>query len=452
MLKKSLFIVASALFLHFSIYYPALFFWLSFFWLVPIFYLVFTHLCCPSFLYGFLWGCVFFSLHTISILNIIIEQSEGFGVFIFPTLLISYCAMHSGFWFFFANKTAILFGNQRFARATSWIFWTVFFLLWVPHNLLWVAGNKIGYPFSFPLLPLVQVPLMLSLLATWGRAVLTLFSIFIAIFFAAGLAYRNRSLVGVGLIFFFPFLYGFLITTEPQEVPSFIKTIGYVRPPSPKNYVHPMDAAQEICINIRSLLRKNPDITYFVMPELSFRFPLNIYAHVIKLWKNNALRETDHLFLGTCRSKKNGNLCNSLCWIKEGKIYKFYDKKLLMPLAESIPTWCKNIPSLAMLFLQEGQSFFPGKREREAFSVSRKISFFPQICADFFLSSEIDMSDNACILLILNDSFINEDTLPKFMLLWAKFKALELNKSILFVGYQRALWITPEGREFAIFS
>jgi len=449
------FLLVSAFALHTALYLPASFFWLSFFWLTPLFYLVCENRHPLSFVAGFFWGFIFFFFHLSAVVHLIMTQAYGLGRFLFPVLLISYGALHTGLWFWFAHKTSHLFGSGRRVRVFSWLFWTHCYTLFVPWGLLWISGKCIGYPLSFPLLSLASHPPLLWLLGILGRQVLMLFLTASSFCIALFLYERNWwyfLLFGLCCV---PFLSGFFFQKQSCSIPDFVKKIGYIRPPDAQQFSHPLDRAQEICYRMQSLLKRQPHLTSLVMPELSCHFALNEQEHLIRLWNNNALHDEVQLFIGASRSAGD-NLFNSLYLIKEGRVQHYYDKQYLMPLAEYVPRWCTTIAWLNNLFLCNSNPFCASSTPQPTLMLAKNVHCRPCICAELFFDKTTfytDVSDNATfILLTLNDSLFTWKNNRLLMYLWTVFKAQELTTPFLYVGYHNALWITKEGLEHTITS
>jgi len=449
------FLLAAAFALHTALYFPASFFWLSFLWLAPLFYLVCENRHPLSFAAGFFWGFIFFFLHLSAVVHLIMTQAYGFGRFLFPALLVSYGALHTGIWFWLADKTSQLFGNGKKVRVFAWLFWTYCYLFFVPYGLLWISGKCIGYPLSFPLVALASHPPLLWLLGVIGRQVLMLFLIASSLCVALFLYERNWwyfLLFGLCCV---PFLSGFFLQKKTCSMPDFVRKIGYIRPPDGQRFSHPLDSAQEIYYRMQSLLKRQPNLTFFVMPELSCHFALNEQEHLIRLWNNNALHDEVQLFIGASRSEGN-KLFNSLYSIKEGRVQQCYDKQYLMPLAEYVPPWCAKIAWLNNLFLCNSNQFCAPLTPQPIFTFAKNVYCKPCICAELFFDKTAfysTVSDNTVfILLTLNDSLFAGKKTGLLMYLWTVFKAQELNTPFLYVGYHNALWISKEGMAQTIAS
>jgi len=428
---------------------PRFFFLLAFLWPLPLFYTALTLKSRLSFSAGFLWGIIFFPLHLFPVLILCVQQGYGAGRFIFPVLLVLYAAFHTGIWFWFATTTATLFKKGLFVRVMSWFFWTCFYLLWIPQGVLWISGQQIGYPFSLPLLPLVQHPRMLFLLHIIGRPVLLACMVGFTMLISLCLITHHKRYVLGAFLCILPFLGGYFVQGKRRKIPQFIQGMGYVQP-SQGEGTHPLDAAQELYYTMKSVLERHPQLTSLVTPELCFRYALNKHKHVIHLWNSNALHNEVDLFIGASRYEQ-GETFNSLYWIHKGKIKRYYDKKILLPLAEFVPAWCGKVPLLRNLFLGKAGSFSAGKSQQKEFKVGSQLQAVPAICAEFFFDKGYlrrETSDKSFILLPLLDSFFSPS--HNLMSTWAQYKALELNIPVLYVSSSSAMWYAPYQKAYPL--
>jgi len=436
--KEVAIIVFSAFFLHLSLWRPYSFFLCVFLWLVFLFHLVLKKKN-TSFARGFFWGIIFYSFHIFPVLLFILKQGYGEGRFLFSVFLIIYCSLHSGAWFFLADKTSRFLGSSVASRVVAWNLWTCVFILWVPQGLLWISGQYIGYPFSFPLLAIAHYPKMLWLLSTLGREgyIFSLVSLQMAI--AIFLRSKKKFFFFIIILFALPFFFGFFCLDSCEQVPEDIKNFGHV---SGSDLKHPMDAAQDIYSKMERLVEMHPKITHIVMPELSYRFSLNKQKHVLTMWNNNILHDKIQLIIGSSR-KEGSEIYNSLYWIQGEKIKRVYDKQILVPFVEYIPKWLAVFPNLKNLFLKTSKVFCRGNNQRVSLQLVDKLFFEPQICADIFLKKQA-LSDNSFLLLTFNDvifSRLYNQLLYRFLIIMA----IEQKKLLLTVGFESATVISSSG-------
>jgi len=439
--------IVSALFFHLALFAPAYFFWLVFFYLVPLFYGTLAFPGRFSFKVGFFWGVVFFSFHLHPVASYIINECFGRFRFFFPLLLIFYTALHAGVWFWLARKTS------RVMTAFVWLIWTWLFFIWSSRGLLWISGKNIGYPLILPLLPLAEYPKLLATLNFFGQDLLVLFLICFSFSIALFFFKKQKGYLFVAMFFLIPFFFRFLNPVEAKKVPAFFKNFGHIGPPELPSPTYTLDIAQKIYYKMRQLLKKHPDVRYIVMPELCCRFPLNEHQNVIDLWTTHALGDEISLLIGACRSE-NQKVYNSLYFIKEGRVQETHDKFFLMPFAEYVPSWYKNMPCAKKLFLKNSCSFVSSKEKNKFFKFKEGFCCKNNICAeaifekDFYFGS---LSDNAFLLSIFNDTLFSK-SFHHLLFLWVKLKGLEQNKFSIFVGNSAAHLLAPDGRIFPLLT
>ena len=440
--KNFFFVALSALSFALALFAPAYFFWLTFFFLIPIFYGARTENSNYSFTTGFLWGFIFFSVHLVPVTILIVNDCFGWFRFIFPVILICYSALHTGIWF------TLAFRKKSFLR---FVFYTWLFFWWVPRGLLWASGAYIGYPLMYPLLPLAEYPQFLAAVRFFGTEFLLLFLICFSMSSAFFLRTKNKKTFFLPIIFLTPFLIGFVLPHKEKELPDFFKTFAHVAPPDIPDGTPALDVAQEIYYRIRRLLKQHPEVRYIVMPELSCRFALNERQDVIDLWTHNALGDQVGLLIGACK-KKDENIFNSFYFIQQGRVQQVHDKTCLMPFAEYVSKIYRIFSFTKKLFLNGAICFTPGTKNVH-FWFKEGHSCKNYICAEaLFAKKKYSnlLSDNDFLLSIFNDALFS-NSFHHLFVLWVKLQGLKQNKVALFVGRKFACLFTPGGKEQSIY-
>jgi apolipoprotein N-acyltransferase len=442
--------LVSVFLLQLSLWNPVYFFWCAFIWLIPLFYGALIPMGRLSWKEGFLWGSLFFTLHLVPVIIFFTQQAQGPCRYIFPLLLIMYCAMHTALWFWAATITARWWGDGMYVRVCSWCAWTIFFWAWVPHGLLWISGHYIGYPLVFPVLAMAQYPQLIWPVQYVGLIGLLALQVMVAmcvtlVMLKFSWAALFFLVLGLGL-----FCAGPVVQRLPRAMPACCKKFGYVRPPRLSEGEYPLDAAQKIYYSMRVVLESHPEITHLFMPELTYRYALNTTNYVIGMWNNNVLHDKVTLFIGACREEA-GKFYNSVYMIERGAITAWYDKSRLMPFVEYMPQWYKRMPFLNKLFLHDNE--FCARVDRGTmFKVTSTCIMEPYVCAELFfgkVSCANNVSDNAYVLSILNDVALSK-SMQKLMMFWSVLKAVEWQRICLYVGYDNAVVIMPDGNRHAI--
>lgn len=386
----------SAIMLNLALFFPEYLYYLVFIFLVPVFFLVFTFPNALGFWQGFLWGLIFFSIHSSGFIFLFYSQANGVLRVCIPVVLAFYFAIYSGLWFLFANKTSLIFENfvfknNIFARQIIWGFWAFLYFNWIRYGVFWIFGDFVGYPLSYPLLPLASNNITLSLLGIIGKTACLVLIILFSLLCSWLFSRKKYTLLSLFLLLLF-LLFSFFNKKIVKPVPVVdaqkdVSHIGYISPIDIQKFDKPLDIAQEIFYKMVKLVEKKPDMKMIFMPESSCTFCLNKHQEIIDLWYDNILNDLDgdiSVFIGA--PYKEGDLVfNSLYWIKNGKIKQVYNKTNLMAFTEYVPNfWC-NITYLKNLFLDDNKCLSHGKKGRIIFDLCKNIKFRPFICSDFFL-------------------------------------------------------------------
>ncbi|MFC1842298.1 hypothetical protein ACFLYU_01435 [Candidatus Dependentiae bacterium] len=426
---------------------------------------------------------IFFTSHFFGfVLLFYKEANASLGIFrmCIPIILAFYCALYSGLWFFCIQKTIIFFSHINFSQkklgkhsplfsisliSMTLVFWTYLYINWIRYGVFWIFGEFVGYPFAYPLLPLMQNSASADLLIYTNKSILLflliLFSLNVALFFV----YHKKKYIAFAFMCALPFLLSFLRNIIPkrpvfnnpthQITSPITKHTGYISPISIQSFDHPLDSAQEIYYQMVKLANKNPQVTIIFMPESSYPFCLNQNQDVIDLWCVNILDDKIDLFIGA-PYKENKKLYNALYWISRGKIKKIYKKTRLMAFAEYAPRFWKKFSYFRSLFSHNGCLFSHGQDQNLVFELyngvngSKSIKLKPLICSDFFMGRRKELKkiprwDCSCVIIAVNDAIFPMGYLRNLMFLYAKLEAMAKKRDLLYVGYYFASWISKNG-------
>lgn len=441
-------ITLSAVIFALSLIYPAKLYFLVFIFLVPINYLAIKLPSCLSFKHGFLWGLIFFSIHFFGYIFMFYSQTNGcFRIFI-PIILASYCALYSGAWFFFASITSKYFKYKISAISCCWVIFTYLYFSWIKYGVFWIFGKFFGYPFSYPLLPLVAKTQLLYFMPYFGKSVLLGFVILFSQFIAIFLVYFKSKHVFFAFIFLSPFILGQFFYKSKNIIEQNISTIGYISPISAQALLNPIDQAQEVYYQMVKLLDNNSKIRTIFMPESSCQFCLNKNKYIIDLWASNILGDNIDLLIGA-PYMQGDKVYNCLYYISQGKIKKIYKKTHLMPFAEYTPKFWNNFECIKKLFFQD-YKLSCGCDKKILLKCCKNIIFRPLICSDFFTIKKretisfFDFS-HFTLLLPVNDSIFFMQYLRDLVMLYVKMEAIRLKRDILYVGYYFACFVLKNG-------
>lgn len=376
---------------------------------MPIFY--FLRRNNLSFVHGFVWGMVAFGFHFSAIAMVCIEYGIGWFKFIAPLIPLIWFALWSGIWFWFLSLK-----NNSF----WYLIVSSFFFLFIHYIILFPFFCEFsGYPFVFPLIPLMYGN-MARCVSLIGKEGLLLGLIGFQLTFA----YQrwNSALV------LFLFLFSNCLVTKKQEYKwqEPFQTIA-----CKWTQHNPYERAQEICHLLIEARVKHPQKRVFVLPESSFPFPLHEHKHALKMWTANALFDDKYLILGSHR-REGKKLFNTFYIVYKGRIIFYYDKRHLVPFFETPHRFKKIFEKGNTLFLHKKESFTRSLVPPKTFSAASLDDFTPLICSEIFWTTSYQKRRIA----LVNDAYFSSAYFPLVMRVLAQLNAFENDSNLLYCSYR----------------
>ncbi len=409
-----------------------------FFCLAPFFYVALTSKI--SFKEGIFWGSILWGVQLIGILVLLFEHAEisVVGSLALWLILLLYLSAYTGFGFLiagFLQRKLILCGLRALAL---WVFLLAVHFIWIEHGVLWIFDNFEGYFFAYPLLPLIEYPALLAYMPLLSKefflSALLIGNAMIAYMIARGL---NRFALAILALSLLPFIAGFF-KAQNVRLPSWLNTIGVLAPSVWKHHEYAWDRAHYLQEQLKPLLERNPDITSIIMPESSFKFPLNRLDAVSEFWNTYALNNRIRLIIGGYRYDAD-QLYNSLYCLYQGATVTVYDKKHGLPFFERLPCFmCSSL--FKKLFLSRQVPFCQSAACRVLIPITDQQLCVPYICSDLFFYSHQKLS-NYPALVVTNDAWFSCKYLQNLMLLVARFKALYCGQDMLYVSHTKSYFI-----------
>lgn len=430
--------IVSAMLLATAFWWPAVCGWFVFLFMAPL--VAGNRM---SFAYGLLWGIVFFGLHYYGLLCVVIERGSGALRVLLLALFLLYSALHAGVWFWITGMLV------RVRMSCVWqgsvqvvVTWAYFFF--IRFYLLWGFGACDGYPFAVPLVPLAAYPQWLAalpLLTSYGLLV-CLLVVEVAIVHA--IVCRERWLLIIACVAFVPFSYGWFFQRGEQGVPAYVDTFGYVAPPVANC---PLQCAQELCYAMQKLLERSPHVKIIFTPESAFPWPLNDNLWAVRLWSDNALLSPERKFCVGAYRREGASAYNSMFYLNNSRIIKYYDKIKLMLFTEYVTPLLQQLTCVQQLFLNNEKGFSATESVREAFVLDDSCVVQPCICSDLFFNVPVcNGPDDIPFLVLVNDSWFSASYMRDLMFLFARLAALERQRTFIYVGHYAGFWITKTGR------
>lgn len=436
------FIICSAIFYAIPYTFEPLY------WVIFIFPIPLVYIGCQqniSFIHGYLWGFIVFSLHLRDGIAIIINLSENYwwiGVIMSMTMILLQ-ALFPAILFFCAQKLIKFFDIKSFfVRLFLWGGVLFFFIFWVDRYSLWCFGIPEGYPLMHPLIVLTRKPDLLLLLPILGKQLLTILFLFTSVSFVLLLRYKNKKalllFVSISCIWITSWLIGFKKEKRPFWY-SYIKSLPYM--------IHSVGKNKEVTIkiivqHIKNILTNNPETNIIIMPESALNI-INLVdrPELLDFWNEKYIGKPIHIIFGTCRIDEN--ICyNSLHWVHNGLLKECFDKKHTMLITEYLPNWM-NYDFLRTLYFKRGFSINRSSNNRILLKISDDIQLVPYICSELFFNEyPDDCYDNIPIVAIVNDILLYKSFMQRLLIMLARFKAIQWQREIIYISYSNSVFIT----------
>ena len=420
--------------------------WLIFIFPIPLLYITCTQNL--SFIHGYVWGIIVFSLHVSGGICIVVRLSHeawligvllGIGMVLYQalvpamlfsciTMIVRYFVIHS-----------------PMIRIFLWTLSLALFFVWIDQYCMWVFGIKEGYPLMHPLLPLAQQPRLLLLLPMCGKQLTTIFFLCVAASCVLWIWYKNF----VSLLFFImvilAWLYCWCVNVSEQTYPAWYNQIKSLPCMAHVTGQDPTVVMKVIAKQLKEIVMYHPHTDIIAMPESALNITdFERKPELLQLWNADCLGKPIHIIFGTCRWK-NQHYCNSLHWVYNGILQTCCDKKHAMLITERLPDWMSNTFTRTIYF-RDGLSITRSCDERMSLCMSENLTFIPYICSEFFFNERPDdHHDHVPMIVIVNDMLFMNTYLQKLLLLLAQFKAIQWQRDVVYVSYGESLFIGTQG-------
>ncbi len=388
------------------------------FFLIPLYVLLSFYDYKLSFLAGFMWGILTYSLQAIAILDFVYARSANIFGLLIPFVIICLMSVLSGLWFIAMN------GLHKYSLLNSTVYMSVvsvvFFL--TIHNvvLIILTGSSIGYPFSFPLLPLFFKSMLLKKILYLGTSNSVLFLLFLLQTAVVARYYKIVFLIVGFCLLGELYCRSFAIQEESTSLYCTVET----------PLVLPLQSYERtiaLCDLLNMAQLKNPSARVFIFPESVFPF-YDVQDHErLAYMLSDYSHSESYCILGAYRSigEKRFNTCLSM---HQGKIIHTYDKRVLVPFFEYIPSFFND-----WMFSINGVDFsFGDLYQCDAWDLGCYGLAQPQLCAELFWPNK---KKSGVVVGLVNDKNFRCAYFSKIMRLYADFKAAELNQHLVYSNY-----------------
>ncbi len=408
-----------------SLIYALSFIYIDYFWigsllfLYPLYRCIFFNSLHFSFKDGFVWGLVAYTIQTIAITDFVYRHGVKVWALVVPVLVIVIMSICSGIWFYIMN---IIIKKNHNLRLYFIYISTIIFFYYIHYVVLIIfSGSLIGYPFSFPLLPLFYKSSFVQIMI-WYGAEYIIFTIIIAIqlLFVFG---WYKSVMGILILGVLGEFYIQIMDNEYIYHDDLCTAVVVNQDLSNKPY----DRVMQLCTAISFTQYAKPKSRILVLPESVFPF----YDESLHLFLASKISDYCHpdsfIVLGLYR-KVDHKRFNSVVCIYKGKIIFIYDKKILVPFFEYIPSLFGD-----MMFAINGIDFSSGHLEKEnTWQSSLYGSYNLMICAEVFWSK---IKPRSVIIGCINDKYFKYSYFSKIMRIYADYRACASKSTIIYSAY-----------------
>lgn len=408
-----------------------------------------------SFRFGFLWGCIVYSIQILPILTLTCSTYTHLSHLFLRVLLwfslMLYTALHAGIWFVLlrmssAHITHIAY-KLFFTVSITWLF-----IIWLDCGFLWPFGLFEGYACIYPLVPLSHF-LPVSLFA-YGKSVLFFgFLIFCAVLSALSFAHNRVAFITVCFFWLLLMVIRIWPVGRTEKRPYWLNTVTRIVPPwsfEPDSY--PWQRARILGNLIKTAVLKNAQTELIVFPEAAFQYELNKYPEMFIFWQDileqNRVPDA-HIIIGAHR--RIGSLVyNSCFYISHGLIQNVYDKRHGLLWIERVPSWSSGI-HCAEICVPRQRLFAQSNAKDTRFSW-KNIVFKPLICSDNFFSrtSLTDNEPRHVMLCLVNDAWCSTSFLADILYQTVYLHACCTQLPVLYISYTRGVYIDENQHEFEL--
>lgn len=449
--KYWIFLTLSAGMYALAFWAPENFWWLVFFFPVPVLYAATIQ---PlGFKEGFYWGVLSLGLHLWGILRATVELAEGSLVCkLLPTLvLLAYIGLISALFFSIAHliQKNINVSKKPSISLAIWglTLWGYYYFF--DNTCLFPAGIWEGYCLLNPLLPLTQFPAFLTLLSKIYNPLLS-GPLLLALLFLSAACFtyvliKKMPIVTciISIIALMPWLLSLSFYTKEIASPPWLSAITVV----PWRFKVPLeDIGKALQIHLERAMQLFPNTKLIIMPEGAIH-PLDLQKIGPRcfVWENQ--KSIDLLVGGT--SWHDEKRYNTIYWVQNGCLKTWFYKRHAMLLIEYLAPGI-NCEFLKKLYFNTMVPLSTSTNARPLWQLFPDAAFTPYICSELFFNQKPDDTHNVPIIAFCGDHWCSSTYIRKLMYMAACYKAIIWQREIMYISYYYAYYCTKEGGIFAI--
>lgn len=443
-IKTYALLVTSAFLYALPALYNTYFWWVSFIFLLPFFYVVVSNKYL-SYTQAYVWSFCANAFHLSGIFIGIIHMAEGplVRALFVAFFIVCYAALF-GLSIAFIGQCSLkyVFARLRYPVVWSYVVGLGVYFLLMDHVCMAPFDVVEGYFLLHPVLPLVACPPLVRFLPWFhGEGLCMLLLGTQASLF--GFLY-DQSLYWKKLLFGCVsfWLLCLVLPMQKYEKPVWFEDVVAVP------YVFRTTPSVESMINLATTFFKDvaamhSNATIFLMPEASF-----YYDHLADTMLPYALTKKYtikpvHLLTGAFSWDEN-QYRNTLYWLHDGKVQHKFHKKHAMVLTERTPSWFRY-QLIHDLYFKNMHEIIPSNNARPVLKITDQFSVVPYICSELFFAKRPRDCFKTCMIYALCNDRWTVDYVKLLMLRVAQYKAIEWNRGVVYVSFAYQYYIDLAG-------
>jgi len=427
---------------------PPHFWWFVFLFPVPLLYVA-LHIQL-TFAMGYLWGLVTFGLHLSGVIAGMVGMARGpLLLKIIPGItLVLYEACYGAIWFWSMRRIQNLLRIPQYSvqLLMLWVvsLWVYFYV--IDLYCLWIFGRAEGYMLMHPLLPLAIHPQLLRLLPIIGKQMLSLMLYSVAGALTLVIMWRTRIAYIILICSVLPWIISYMMPVQTPVPPAWLSRVISYTTIYPAVSA-PMVVARGAADDFKQLLYVRADADIIVLPESAlYAYDIFAKADCMHAWCAEALGRPVHIIAGSF-GWNNGCYHNCAYLVHDGTLQMHHAKRHAMPLTERLPAWL-HLPWLHNLYFATMPAIVASDYERSYFILDDDVRLVPYICSELFFNEYPDDAYSMYpIISLTNDVWCPALYVKQLLYLAARFKAIQWQRSILYISYAYATWFDCWGNE-----
>jgi hypothetical protein len=447
--------LSSALVYVLPFWFSASLWWLVFLFPIPLVYVGLQERI--SFKEGCVWGFVAYTLHLGGVLWGTMALARGsYMLRIIPSLfMIAYPSLFTGVWFWLIGivKERFCPSGRLYCQGILWCYSLWLYSLWLDRYCLFLFDRCEGYSLMHPLIPLAEAPALLQLMPYVGKQFLTLAFYAFAVLIAIMLIKPTKMGALACSIVLIPWALSLVLwfSSCKKDAPRWFSRIVHL----PKKFPRKQNVsvtARMLREEIKGLLDAHPAADIVVVPESSVYSPHLFSNQSLAAYVGpDHIEKSIHLLLGSFYND-NDQYRNSCYWLKNGVVQERFDKRHTMVMIERVPFLLKNTFLKNMYFSVMPEIIY-SENKRPLLSLSEELRLVPYICSELFFNEyPDDMHTREPIILIANDNWASIGYVRHLMYLVVRFKAIQWQRTIIYISYHYALLCDDQGHTHTVQS